>query len=324
LFSVPGDLVVDPFSGAGTVPFEACRTGREGFGIDIAGLGYVLSRAKVARPDPAGVKAILAELQTTFATEEPSVDEAGSARAVSFNSAIPDYFHPDTLREVLLARRFFLERWGASNEWAFVYSCCLHILHGNRPYALSRNSHPITPFAPTGPTEYRALLPRLVAKIDRANADWDPAFTPGGAAMADCARPWALPRPADAVITSPPFFDSTRFYMTNWMRYWFTGWERADFVRGVADFFETRQRRSLDVYSQFFSRAAEAMRPGAHLVMHLGFSKKCDMAVELAARVGDGFEHIDTFYEGVEHCESHGVSDKGTVKGHSYLVLRRL
>ena len=57
--------------------------------------------------------------------------------------------------------------------------------------------------------------------------------------------------------------------------------------------------------------------------MHLGFSKKCDMAAELASRHGEGFEVVDTFYEGVEHCESHGVMDKGTVSGHTYLILRR-
>ena len=47
------------------------------------------------------------------------------------------------------------------------------------------------------------------------------------------------------------------------------------------------------------------------------------MAAELAARVPPGLDTIGTFYEGVEHCESHGVRDKGTVKGHAYLVLRR-
>ena len=141
--------------------------------------------------------------------------------------------------------------------------------------------------------------------------------------MTDCSDPWQLPRPAGAVITSPPFYDSTRFYMTNWMRYWFTGWERSDFDEGVGEFFETRQRRSLDIYSTFFSQAYEATKPGAFVVMHLGFSKRCDMATELAERVPSGFDHIDTFYEGVGHCESHGVTDKGAVNGHSYLVLRR-
>jgi hypothetical protein len=51
-----------------------------------------------------------------------------------------------------------------------VPACLLHILQGNRPYALSRRSHPITPFAPTGPAEYRPLLPRLREKVARSLA----------------------------------------------------------------------------------------------------------------------------------------------------------
>ncbi len=323
-FSRPGDVVVDPFSGAGTVPLEACLLGRTGVGIDISRLGYVLTRAKIDRPTEDGLEALLAELDEALRGGTVRPEEHDSAVAVRFNSPIPDYFHPDTLREVLLARRFFAERWDASPAWAFAFACCLHILHGNRPYALSRRSHPITPYKPTGPAEPRPLLPRLRAKIERSMEEaYGDSFVPGRASMGDCTQPWGLLAPADAVITSPPFFDSTRFYMTNWMRYWFTGWERADFDEETADFVETRQRQDLEVYRPFFAQAAAAMKPGAHLVMHLGFSRKCDMAAELAERVPEELDLLDTYYEGVEHCESHGVRDKGTVTGHSYLVLRR-
>jgi len=51
-FSVPGDVVLDPFSGAGTIPLEACRMGRRGYGIDISRLGHVLTLAKVAKTSP--------------------------------------------------------------------------------------------------------------------------------------------------------------------------------------------------------------------------------------------------------------------------------
>jgi hypothetical protein len=42
-----------------------------------------------------------------------------------------------------------------------VFASLLHVLHGNRPYALSRRSHPLTPYAPTGPVEYKSLLRKL-------------------------------------------------------------------------------------------------------------------------------------------------------------------
>ena len=44
-FSKSGDVIVDPFSGSGTIPFEACRMDRAGYGIDISRLGHVLTVA---------------------------------------------------------------------------------------------------------------------------------------------------------------------------------------------------------------------------------------------------------------------------------------
>lgn len=77
---------------------------------------------------------------------------------IGFIKSIPDYYHEDTLSEILLARDYFLDNsMPESESWSLVFSCLLHILHGNRPYALSRNSHPITPYAPTGEYVYKKL-----------------------------------------------------------------------------------------------------------------------------------------------------------------------
>lgn len=325
-FSSPGDVVVDPFSGAGTIPFEACRMGRRGYGIDLSRLGHVLTLAKVAKTSSVRVESLLGELETSLKTYKLKEGEIERAAAVRFNSAIPDYFHPETLREVIAARSFFLSRWDSGPEWALLAACTLHMLHGNRPYALSRRSHPVTPFAPTGEFEYRELMPRLREKLGRLYEELtDPSREWGGSEQGDCTIRWSstIPR-ADAVITSPPFFDSTRFYMTNWMRFWFVGWEREDFDTQTSDFVETRQKKNLDVYKAFYAASRERLRDGGLLVLHLGSSAKCDMATELGERVAPWFSIEDVYTEGVGHCESHGVRDKGTVVGHSYLVLRAI
>lgn len=322
-FSAPGDVVVDPFSGAGTVPFEACRMGRRGFGIDLSELGFVLTQAKVCLPSNVRLGSVIDELAEFVDQYTVTAEAIAGAEAVRFNSPIPDYFHPNTLREVLGARQFFLSRWDNGAEWAVLYACTLHLLHGNRPYALSRRSHPVTPFKPTGDFEYRALIPRLRNKVARLAAEC--AYTPrelGGAAHADCTLRWPESIPvADVIITSPPFFDSTRFYITNWMRFWFAGWERADFDTRSTAFVETRQKQSLDIYKSFFEQSRERLKSGGVMLLHLGTSAKCDMGVELARRVAPWYSVVDLFTEGVEHCESHGVRDKGAVYGHTYLVL---
>jgi hypothetical protein len=322
-FSRPGDVIVDPFSGAGTIPFEACRMGRQGYGIDISELGHVLTLAKVSKTTTPTVSTLLWELEEYIGSYKLTPEERSKAMAIQFNSAIPDYFHPDTLREVVAARTFFRSRWDAGPEWALLYASTLHLLHGNRPYALSRRSHPITPFSPTGPFEYRALMPRLREKLRRMSESLnDGSRLYGSSVQSDCTKVWPASIPqADAIITSPPFFDSTRFYMTNWMRFWFVGWERDDFKTRAGDYVETRQKADLDVYRDFFQAAWSGLKNGGLLVLHLGQSPKCNMGTELSKRVDPHFSVVDCFTESVEHCESHGVSDKGAVSGHTYLVL---
>ncbi len=322
-FSSPGDVVLDPFSGAGTIPLEACRMGRRGFGLDLSRLGHVLTLAKVAKSSPAKLEDLLKELESAIKKYKLKPSDIERAAAVRFNSAIPDYFHPETLREIVAARTFFLSHWDSGAEWAVLFACTLHLLHGNRPYALSRRSHPVTPFKPTGEFEHRELMPRLRDKLARLHdeltsdtREW------GGSAQGDCTAIWPASIPqADVIITSPRFFDSTRFYMTNWMRFWFVGWEREDFDTRTSEFVENRQKQNLDVYRSFFESSRERLRDKGLLVLHLGNSAKCDMGAELGKRVAPWFSIADVFTEGVEHCESHGIRDKGTVHGHTYLVL---
>jgi hypothetical protein len=125
----------------------------------------------------------------------------------------------------------------------------------------------------------------------------------------------------DAIITSPPFFDSTRFYLANWMRLWFCGWEANDFrVRPLA-FVDERQKSSFEIYEPIFRQGRERLKPNGVMVLYLGKSRKCDMAQSLARVASRWFHVADVFTESVAHCESHGIRDKGTVEAHQYLVL---
>jgi len=322
-FSDPGDVVLDPFAGAGTIPFEAALQGRSAIGMDISTMAFAVTSAKLRVPTPSALDALIDGLRGFIDEYAPDEADWESAASVRFNRPIPEYFHEETLREILAARRFFAARRDESPEWAFALTCMLHILHGNRPYALSRRSHPVTPFAPTGPKEYRPLIPRLLDKAHRGLAAKLPdQFVTGRCFQSDICQQWPLGiDQVDTIITSPPFFDSTRFYMSNWMRFWFCGWEREDFDTQPARYVETLQKKSLEVYEGVFARFRQHLRGDGKVVIHLGKSRKCDMASRLAKIASRHFAVLDRFDEAVTHCEKHGVSDKGTVKAHQYLVL---
>jgi hypothetical protein len=276
--------------------------------------------------EPQAAMRILDDL-SRWLRDRPATDaQIAAAAEIRFNRPIPDYYHPNTLKEIVSARNFFLRTRDDSAEWSLVFAAMLHILHGNRPYALSRNSHPLTPYAPTGPVEYRSVIEKLREKVVRSLAAKHPSgFVAGRCLQVDALGEWPDDMgDLDAVITSPPFFDSTRFYMANWMRYWFAGWSKADFTSAPADFMETKQQQSFDVYRVILERCRERLRRHGLVVFHLGLSRKCDMAASISAIVPHGFDVLDLFVETVEHCESHGVRDKGTVTGHQFLILRSI
>jgi hypothetical protein len=59
----PGELVVDPFMGAGTAPLAAARLGRRAIGVDLSPLAVRLARQVASPADPAVVTAAFARIE---------------------------------------------------------------------------------------------------------------------------------------------------------------------------------------------------------------------------------------------------------------------
>lgn len=322
-FVPPGGRMLDVFAGVGTIPFEAALAGKQAYGFDISPAAIPIARAKIGRPDPGECASILGDLESYILLHRPSESAMAEARSFGFNRTLEEYFHPATLEEVVLARDYFHENPPVTDSTAMVMACALHVLHGNRPYALSRRSHPITPFAPTGDFEYKSVVSAIGDKLERSlRVEHPDSFVPGQVFDQDATTVWPDEvSDLDAIITSPPFFDSTRFHIGNWMRLWFSGWSAGDFKSEPKTFIDERQKSSFDCYRPVFEMARERLRPGGLFVLHLGRSKKCDMGVTIAALGQRYFEVADVFSESVVHCESHGIRDKGTVVEHQYVVL---
>lgn len=322
-FTRPGEHLLDPFGGVGTIAFEAAQNGVRSWSFDISPVAVPIADAKL-NPAPTGESmAVLDNLKEYIRTQRPTNEEREAAQTIRFNGALPDYYHPKTLDEVLLARRFFRETAMKDNGTTLVFACLLHILHGNRPYALSRRSHPITPFAPTGKTEYRELAIKLEQKIHRSLVVMrSPMFVSGSSLFQDATGRWPQDiDPLDAVITSPPFYDSTRFHLANWIRLWFAGWTSMDFRERPLSFVEERQKKNFNIYEPVLRQARERLKPGGVCIFHLGRSRKCDMANEIAKVARFWFLNVEIFAESVAHCDSHGIRDQGTVIEHTYLVM---
>lgn len=321
---VPNEgIVFDPFAGVGTIPFEAVLNNRSAFGMDISIVAYYIAQAKVGRSLYNLSCNYINRMENYICRNIIAHKDYEKYAVFGLNKKLADYYEPDTFKEILSARRFIHETPPSNPSEMVVVASLLHILHGNRPYALSRKSHPITPYAPTGEFVYKNLIAKLKEKTDRFYNKKNAApLKSGRIFLQDSTTDWPEQiSEIDAIITSPPFFDSTRFYNANWIRLWFCGWEPEDFKTKPKLYVDERQKQNFDVYVPIFKQAKERLKSGGVLVFHLGKSRKCDMGEILKHEGLKWFSHSELFVENVEHCATFGISDIGTVTDHQYLVL---
>ena len=323
-FTKPGDVVLDPLCGVGTIPFEASLQGRIGIGNDLSELAYVVSKAKLERPPIEAVKKVLIDLQGNIETGKDDFTGAEYSD-FGFNGKLPSYFHTETYKEILCARRYFLSKFiELTSAEAMVFSALLHVLHGNRPYALSRHSHPLTPYAPKGEFEYKRVIDKITRKINfNYNAEGFERFAEGKAVYGDYNQLINKEIKADSIICSPPFAGSIRFYMNNWMRLWLCGWEPENYKVADDIFIDNKQMKDFDIYYSFFEMCSNVLKKDGKVILHLGKTKKIDMAEELSLRAEKWFEVVYSAGECVEKNEKHGIKDKGATVEHQFLFLKK-
>lgn len=209
LFSKPGDIVLDPFCGSGVVPLEVVLAGRSAWANDLNPYAYVITRGKLEAPKN--------EDEATRKTEillNKVLHQAPHTDLSNVPAWVREFFHPDTLREVLTAFRILLRE-----EEYFLISCLLGILHHQRPGFLSYPASHLVPylrkhkFPPENYPEmyeYRDLRTRLLAKVRRAYSRTN--LSPHWIKRKH--RVWqvnamSLPhegKSVDAIISSPPYF----------------------------------------------------------------------------------------------------------------------
>ncbi len=327
-FTNPNDVVLDPLSGVGTIPFEACLQGRKGIGNDLSEMAYVVTKAKLNKPFIDEINNVLADLEEFIESKKNYkwvIDEENKYSTFGFNGKVKEYFHQNTYEEILCGRKFFNSKLKSiTSAEALVFACFLHVLHGNRPYALSRTSHPLTPYAPKGDFIYKNVVEHIKNKINQAYKKGEfNSYISGEAYYGDYLDLVNRKISVDCIITSPPFADSIKFYMQNWMRLWLCGWEETDFKEAEFKFLDQKQKKNFDIYDGFFETCFKILKPNGRLILHLGKTDKVDMAEELSRRSKKYFDEVYRAGENVSDIEKHGIKDKGGTVEHQFLFLIR-
>ena len=230
-YSRIGDVVLDPFSGKGTAPLEACLNGRIGVGNDLSPEAYVLTRAKV-RPVP--YRRVLEWIEYAERRMDPS-----GYRVSDVSDDVKAFFSNYTLKQIL-AVRDLIEETEDEDLANFITALMLGILHGPTKIHLSvKCSHSFS-MAPEYVKKYvkkngvtkpkRNVLKCLRIKAERVFRDGIPAVK-GEAYMEDARKLPLEDESVDLVLTSPPYFNMQTYAWDNWLRLWFLGYDYEDVAK---------------------------------------------------------------------------------------------
>jgi len=234
-YSRPGDLVLDPFSGRGTVPLQARVEGRRTISNDLSPLAYVLSRAKANPPSWGAVNTYLDGLQQRYKhASQPEPDESPD---------ISMLFHPNTLKQLCYLREALpfgkVDSW--TPEMCMIAGALAGIMHGahrrdgssqylsiSMPNTFSMSPAYVEKFIrEKGLTQPdQNVFQRLREKLARLYLDaidgptGEMHASDASALMGSTA---IEARSVDLIVTSPPYLQVVNYGTANWIRLWLLG-----------------------------------------------------------------------------------------------------
>ncbi len=323
-FSSPGELVVDPFCGAGTIALEARLAGRRVFASDISPYAYALTHAKLNPPG---------SLESAIAQVTLLLDEA-SRRPVADLRTVPRwvraYFHPRTLQEIILFCDVCRER-----RHMFALSCLLGILHHQRPGFLSYPSSHLVPYlrSKNFPSQsfpelynYRDLQSRLLKKVVRAykrsqqfGGGWNSVVQTSIDAV-------DLPPRIDVVVTSSPYMNALDYGRDNRLRLWFIDPEAAEDI-------DSSTPATIEDFGRLMTVLAGklrcSVRQGGYCILVVGHAvsrtakrKTAEVALNVFSSSNQEFKLIQIVDDQIPDIRRARRDCRG-VKGESVIVFRR-
>lgn len=245
-YSRRGEVVLDPFSGKGTLPLEACLNERIGIGNDLAPEAYVITRAKVNPVTLEEVKEWISRTKERWRPESYDVDEV--------SDDVRTFFSRYTLRQILAIRDLLMD--DDSDLANFIKAAMCGILHGPTRIHLSVPCSHAFSMSPKYMRRFikknglrkpkREVLRCLLAKAERVLRNGLPRVR-GVATMEDARRLPLEDGSVRLIVTSPPYFNMQTYAWDNWLRLWFLGY---DYLEVKNKLFQSESRQKFESFMQ--------------------------------------------------------------------------
>jgi SAM-dependent methyltransferase len=275
-WSAPGDLVVDPFCGSGTVLVEAMAAGRRALGVDASPLGVAIARARTTLLGAAG----RARLEASAATISAAAGERARKRR---RPELPPWsqgelarFHAHVLFELLGLRELVLAT--PDDDVGHALRLCLSsilvkFMKAGPEAPRDGDVKRIARGVPSRMFSDRAVeLARGLAALEART----PAGTPAPKVLAGDARDLgAVARGAAAlVLSSPPYAGTYDYGALHDVRFTWLDLPRAAFRRaqlGARDGGPGPTARAWrEAQRVWMGEIARVLRPGGHALLVVG------------------------------------------------------
>jgi len=289
----PGDVILDPFAGSGTVPLESLILGRHAIANDINPYAITLTKAKMF--PPSSMEEALEKANRYLLSSKENSKDINLDLVPEW---VKGFFHPDTLRDILAFRDTLKE-----NQEDFLLACLLGILHHQRPGFLSYPSSHLVPYLRTKkyPVEdfpelyaYRDVQTRINKKIIRAyrrfpmiNSSLRRTCVQGNA------KDLSIPdNTIDAVISSPPYMNTLDYARDNRLRLWLLG--EPDYK--VYDSISPNNIRDFQVLMKdVLTKVEKLLKLHGTCVFVLGDIQKSNKSINTATAFLEIADKIDSF-----------------------------
>jgi len=291
--TLPGEYVLDPFSGRGTTALSAVLLGRQAVSSDTNDVAYCLTFAKTNPPHYRTIRNRLQQLRDEYCAN--GADRSGENLPVFFEWA----FSRNTLPQLVFLRERL--RWKRSKVDAMIAALVLGSLHGE-----SRKS----------PTYLSNQMPRTIStKPDYSvrfwrSRDWHApdrdvfqlmedrieyryvSFVPKAHSVVFHADMRKLPYlldthklPVRCAITSPPYLDVTNYEEDQWLRLWFLGGPPYPTRNRLnSDDRHTQEGKYWSFVADMWRSLGAVLQKNAHIVLRIGSRRQSPEAIRSCLR----------------------------------------
>ena len=304
-FSRIGDIILDPYSGKGTAPYQACLLDRVGFGLDVTPEAYVLTGAKVYGISHSEAVEYLKSKR--FGISRTNIKEVPSEVKI--------FFSTKTLAQILVIKERLLEDFCLIPEnidylngnishfpetrkqqiACYWLGILVGILHGSSSFSLSLPCSHSFSMAPNYTKNYakkhglkkpdRNVIDCMIRRSKLLQSTGIPRVF-GKAYLGKAEElPKSWNEKFDLILTSPPYFTAQSYPWDNWLREWVLGFDFKE-VRLQTTYTANYEKYSMAMH-RFLKEAYRVLKSGKRAFVVVGDVKKKSANGEIIIKTSD-------------------------------------